>query len=132
MEKLSKGTKPSVKTKGHRSPPAGYPTSRSMYADPVNYKYRLDSEKYTRAALAYLSMPKNQKGYSSAELSYMFDRIYRACRKYGINISDSDRGRKAKAMSIIKLAQVLNALEEYGLEDEANALHDILVSFHKA
>jgi cation transport regulator ChaB len=71
----------------NKSPPKGYPTSKSQYADPERYKYPLDTEKHVRAALSYWSKPANRKGYSAEEKRKIWNRILRACKKYNIEVS---------------------------------------------
>lgn len=60
------------------------------YADPKNGKYPIDTEAHVRAAWSYINMPKNQKGYSSEELSAIKGRIKAAAEKFGIEIEDSE------------------------------------------
>lgn len=70
------------------------------YADPVNKKYPLDSEKHVRAAYAYLSMPKNAAKYSAADVKTMMGRIKAAGKKYGIEYEedgDKDKGDKTES-----------------------------------
>ena len=73
---------------GHATPPKGYPSNRTEYADPANYKYPLDTEAHVRAAWSYINMPRNSAKYSSAELSAIKSRIKRAGKKYGIDYSE--------------------------------------------
>lgn len=75
----------------HKSPPKGYPKEKGKYADPVNYKYPIDTEEHVRAAWSYINMPKNQKGYSSEQLAAIKGRIKRAAKKFGIDISDNKK-----------------------------------------
>ena len=79
------GTQPSKKDSGHDTPPKGYPTSRDAYADPVNYKYPLSTEAFTRAALSYWGKPANRREYSAAEQAFITARIQAAARKFGID-----------------------------------------------
>jgi len=71
----------------HKTPPKGYPKSRSQYADPKRYKYPLDTYKHVRAALAYWSKAANRRGYSPEEQRQIWRRILRACKKFGIKVS---------------------------------------------
>jgi hypothetical protein len=80
---------PGKKEGGHDSPPKGYPTDKSDYADPENYRYPLNNEKHVRAAWSYINMSKNQKGYSSDELATIKARIKKAGKKYGIEFSET-------------------------------------------
>lgn len=72
----------------HKSPPKDYPKTKTEYADPKNYKYPVDSKSRVRAAWSYINMPKNQKGYTSSEISAIKSRIKRAGKKYGIDFSE--------------------------------------------
>jgi len=70
----------------HKTPPAGYPTSRSSYADPANYKYPLDTTVRIRAAMAYYNQSTQQSagGYSSAQWVAIGRKIISAAnRAYG-------------------------------------------------
>jgi len=62
------------------------------YADPKNGKYPIDTEAHCRAALAYISMPKNAAMYplNGVTLGEVKDRIIAACKKFGIDVSDGD------------------------------------------
>lgn len=51
------------------------------FADPVNKKYKLDTEAQIRAAWSYIGMPKNQKKYSAGEVSAIKRRIVSAWKK---------------------------------------------------
>jgi len=75
----------------HKSPPKGYPKSKSQYADPKRYKYPLDTYQHARAALAYWSKKKNRAGYSPEEQRTIWSRILRACKKFGIKVSKTQR-----------------------------------------
>jgi hypothetical protein len=116
MDKLAK--QPSEKPSGHKSPPKSYPKDKGMYADSKNFKYPLNTEKHVRAALAYLSQPKNQKGYSDSEIKYMFSRIHKRCKDLGIKVS-----KKSSFNSLlVKLSQIANNLDEFDHKDEANVI----------
>lgn len=75
---------------GHATPPKGYPAKKTEYADPDNYKYPLDTAAHVRAAMAYISMPKNRRMYSAQELAAIERRIKSAGKKFGIEFSDDD------------------------------------------
>jgi hypothetical protein len=75
-----------------KSPPKGYPTDRTQYADPANFKYPLDSEDHVRAAWSYINMPKNRAKYEDHELATMENRIKKAGAKYDIDFSEKDFG----------------------------------------
>jgi hypothetical protein len=78
----------------HKTPPKGYPKTKKKYADPNNYKYPLDTEKHVRAAIAYFSKPKNYSIYSPDERHAMWNRILRAAKKFGIEVSDENKFEK--------------------------------------
>lgn len=71
----------------HKSPPKDYPKSKKEYGDPANFKYPLDTQEHVRAAWSYINMPKNQKGYSSSQISTIKSRIKHAGKKYGIEFN---------------------------------------------
>lgn len=91
MEKLRKAindrsAKP-IENGAHRTPPKGYPKEKSQYAIPSEYKYPLDTEKHVRAAMGYFSKPKNASIYSKEEQKSIWNRIKRAAKKMGIEVS---------------------------------------------
>lgn len=67
------------------------PYGNVTYADPKNGKYPIDTEEHCRAAWAYINKPKNAAMYplNGVALSAVKGRIEAACRKFGIDISDS-------------------------------------------
>ena len=76
-------------TKGVRkSPPKGYPKDKVKYADPKNYKYPVDTKARALAAWRYIHMPKNQKGYSSSELSKIKNKIKAALKKFKVDFKN--------------------------------------------
>jgi hypothetical protein len=79
---------PKEKETGHKSAPKGYPEKAKMYADPVNFKYPIDTEDHARAAWSYIHQSRNRKGYSAEELKSMENRIRKALDKYGVNIEE--------------------------------------------
>ncbi len=87
------------------------PYGNVPYADP-GYKsdgrkrYPIDSAAHTKAAWSYINMPKNQKGYSSAQVASIKGRIKGAAKKFGIDISDD---KKAAASMISHIDQVVRA-----------------------
>jgi ATP-dependent protease ClpP protease subunit len=85
------GTRPAEKQGAPKSPPKGYPQSRDQYADPQNYKYPIDTADHTRAAWSYINKPENRTGYSSAELTYIENRIKSAAKKFGITIAEDTK-----------------------------------------
>lgn len=74
-----------------KSPPKGYPESKSKYADPVNFKYPIDTEEHVRAALAYIGQARNRKKYEAKELAYIETRIHAAAKKFGIEHEHKDK-----------------------------------------
>ena len=57
------------------------------FADPVNNKYPLDSEKHVRAAWSYINHEDNAEKYDNDEVDLIKDRIKRAAKKHDIEIS---------------------------------------------
>lgn len=51
------------------------------YADAKNGKYPIDTEAHIRAAWSYINMPKNQKGYTPAEVASIKAKIVSAWKK---------------------------------------------------
>lgn len=99
MGKALPGKKPS----GHKTAPKGYPSERTEYADPKNFKYPLSSEEKIRAANSYLSQADNQSEYSPEEVKAMFARIHRAGKKHGIKfegVMDKDLSVTAAGPSL--------------------------------
>jgi HK97 family phage prohead protease len=78
------------------------------YADPKNGKYPIDTEAHCRAALAYISMPKNAAQYpmNGVTLSEVKDRIMAACKKFGIDTagddSSSDSASRAEPVPFVR------------------------------
>lgn len=68
------------------------PTPGGNYADP-GYKadkkkrYPLGDQAQARAAWSYINMPKNQSGYTSAQLKRIKSKIKSAAKKFGIDIA---------------------------------------------
>jgi phage I-like protein len=58
------------------------------YADKENHKYPIDTKAHAKAALAYISMPKNAKKYSGDKLSAIKSRIRSAAEKHGVEVAD--------------------------------------------
>lgn len=57
------------------------------YADPTNKKYPIDTPEHIRAAHSYINHEDNAAKYDKAEVSRIKDRINRAAKKNGIEIS---------------------------------------------
>lgn len=79
-----KSERPEEQKDAPKSPPKGYPKSKTKYADPVNFKYPIDTEEHTRAALSYIGQARNRKKYTEKELAYIEARIHAAAKKFGI------------------------------------------------
>lgn len=92
---VEKGLPAAGKAGGHASPPKDYPKDKSLYADPNNYKYPLDTEERVRSAMSYMSMPKNVEGYSIEEQKTMWSRIKAAAKKFGIEVSETTGVQKS-------------------------------------
>lgn len=60
------------------------------FADPVNNKYPIDSEKHVRAAWSYINQKDNAAKYDSEDLKTIKNRIKKAARKYEIEIDEDD------------------------------------------
>ncbi len=58
------------------------------FADPVNKRYPLDSEKHVRAALSYIKHKDNAAKYDKGELKTIKNRIKHAAKKYDIEVSE--------------------------------------------
>lgn len=114
---------------GHKSAPKGYPEKSKMYADPKNFKYPLDTEKHVRAALSYLSKPKNQEGYSASELKSMFSRIYKRCKDFGIEVEKTKEkeSKKASVELMKKIASIAEEFDRNDMQKEAMLLDTILI-----
>lgn len=57
------------------------------FADPTNKKYPIDTEGHIRAAWSYINHRDNAAKYDPGEVKTIKDRIRRAARKQGIEIS---------------------------------------------
>lgn len=56
------------------------------FADPVNKKYPIDTEKHVRAAWSYINQKDNAAKYKSGEVESIKNRIKRAAKKFDIDI----------------------------------------------
>lgn len=59
------------------------------FADPVNNKYPIDSEKHVRAAWSYINKESNADKYDADDLKAIRGRIIKAARKYDIEIDEN-------------------------------------------
>ncbi len=57
------------------------------FADPVNKKYPIDTEEHIRAAWSYINHKDNAAKYDRDEVKTIKNRINRAAKKHGIEIS---------------------------------------------
>ena len=57
------------------------------FADPVNNKYPIDTPKHIRAAWSYIHHEDNAAKYDKDEVEKIKERIRRAAKKHGIEIS---------------------------------------------
>ena len=57
------------------------------FADPVNKKYPIDSADHVRAAWSYINHKDNAAKYDKDEVKTIKERIKKAAKKYGVEIS---------------------------------------------
>jgi hypothetical protein len=84
VAKKIKKDRPDEQEGAPKSPPKGYPKSKTKYADPVNFKYPIDTEEHVRAALSYIGQARNRAKYTAKELAYIEARIHAAAKKFDI------------------------------------------------
>jgi hypothetical protein len=58
------------------------------FADPVNNKYPIDTEDHVRAAWSYINHKDNAAKYDADEVKTIKNRVKRAAKKFGVEISD--------------------------------------------
>jgi hypothetical protein len=58
------------------------------FADPVNHKYPIDTEEHVRAAWSYINHKDNAAKYDRDEVKLIKDRIKRAAKNVGVEISE--------------------------------------------
>jgi hypothetical protein len=58
-----------------------------QFADPVNNKYPIDTPEHIRAAWSYINHEDNRRKYDSDDARKIEDRIKRAAKKHGVEIS---------------------------------------------
>jgi hypothetical protein len=58
------------------------------FADPTNKKYPIDTAEHVRAAWSYINHPDNAAKYSKDDAEKIKDRIRRAAKKHGVEISE--------------------------------------------
>ena len=59
-----------------------------VFADPVNHKYPIDTAEHVRAAWSYINHKENAAKYDKDEVATIKQRIKRAARKHGVEISE--------------------------------------------
>ena len=60
-----------------------------QYADPTNKKYPIDTEEHVRAAWNYINHEDNAAKYDKDEVQTIKNRIKRAAKDKGVEISDN-------------------------------------------
>ncbi len=58
------------------------------FADPTNHKYPIDSPEHVRAAWSYINHRDNANKYDKDEVAQIKERIKRAAKKHGVEISE--------------------------------------------
>ena len=58
------------------------------FADPTNNKYPIDTPGHVRAAWSYINHKDNAAKYDAGEVKLIKDRIKRAAKKHGVEISE--------------------------------------------
>ncbi len=105
-----------IREDGNLTPPAEYEregaTSPDDYADPVNYKYPISNEGFARAALNYFSIPNNHNRYPPEARNVIWERIIRACLKYGIAVQYNPLYHSALPESLKKKMEGYEKKEE--------------------
>jgi hypothetical protein len=61
---------------------------RTLFADPVNKKYPIDTSGRIKAAWAYIHQPANARKYSPAELRTIKGRIRKAAKQQGTTLPE--------------------------------------------
>ena len=80
------------------------PYGNVEYADPKNGKYPINTKEKAKAAWAYINMPKNAAKYplNGVTLSEVKGRIVAACKKFGIDVSQSNSAHFAPDVDVIR------------------------------
>ena len=58
------------------------------FADPVNKKYPIDTEKHVRAAWSYINKENNADKYDADDLKTIRSRIIKAAKRFDIGIDE--------------------------------------------
>lgn len=80
-------TKKQRRQHGHATPPKGYPSMRSQYADPSNYKFPVNTPARVRNAAARIMQSKSNWMYSAAELAAIKKRIRAAGKRLAVEVT---------------------------------------------
>jgi len=107
-----------VRPDGHLTPPSKY--GDVPYADPVNYRYPIDTPEHARAALNYISKEKNYRFYIGKGLKVVVERIVRACLKFGVTVKYNPTIMKGLPESLKKRLEGYEKMEE--LEEKIKTL----------
>jgi len=111
------------KSGGQYVPPKEYAeagaTSPEDYADPVNYKYPINTAEFARAALNYFSKPANHNIYSPEERDIIWERIVRACVKFDISVAYNQSYHKNLPENLKKKME--------GYKEEESVMEDKIV-----
>lgn len=90
--------KPSRRPGAPSKPPPDFPEDPTLYGDPENWKFPLDTPRRARLARRYFDMKRSRKKYTDAERIYIDEKIDSALRGFGIDpkelqttIGDSER-----------------------------------------
>jgi phage head maturation protease len=80
------------------------PYGNVAYADSKNGKYPIDTKAHAKAALAYISMPKNAAQYplNGVTLASVKARIIAACKKFGVAVSESNAAHFAPDLDVVR------------------------------
>ena len=105
--------------KGHLTPPKGFPTSESDYADPVNFAYPLVPEARLKAAVSYFNQEGQREagGYSSAEW-----------RVIGQRIAAKATGKKYQGGKVVDAKEVAKELD---YNEISNALGNLYRQYRR-
>jgi 7-keto-8-aminopelargonate synthetase-like enzyme len=58
-----------------------------QFADPVNHKYPIDTAEHVRAAWSYINHKDNAAKYDANDVKTIKERIRKAAKKHGVEIS---------------------------------------------
>jgi phage head maturation protease len=85
------------------------PYGSVAYADPKNGKYPIDTAAHAKAALSYISMPKNAAKYplNGVTLASVKARIMAACKKFGITVSQSNAAHFAPDLDVVRSGELM-------------------------